>query len=145
MENLTPEERARLKKASTDRLRFWLARSGMDLDQVAAMSRDQLLEAAASQQTRPVFEDEAEAEAKRAESDVFNVSREDSWQAELSLRQKELAVREQEIADRQIERELRLRADRTRNETETERFNLELSLRQIRASGHHGPTFDGKT
>ena len=55
MENLTPEERARLKKASTDRLRFWLARSGMDLDQVAAMSRDQLLEAAASQQTRPVF------------------------------------------------------------------------------------------
>ena len=47
-----------------------------------------------------------------------------------SLRQRELALREQERLDRQIECEQRLSADRSRHETETERFNLEISLRR---------------
>jgi len=123
-ENLSPEEKARLKKASSDRLRLWLSRAGIVWDEISKLNRQQLLERAAVLE-RPNF-DEVEIDL----TDPFEGGREEVWEMDLALRRKELALREQERLERQFEREERAVAQRRKLEAETERFNYEMRIRE---------------
>mgnify|MGYP003455822923 FL=1 len=128
MEALESEQQRRLKKCSSDRLRFTLAKAGKSPDEIAGLDRLQLLNAVAetivTQAEKPIFDELVKFESETE----FDAS--DEKTCELSLRQREIELREIERQERLQERAERAQLEMDRRRFENEKFEREMAIRQ---------------
>ncbi len=128
MDSLEPEKQRKIRKCSSDRLRFMLARAGIDSEQIANMDRGQLLNAVAetiaTQADKPIFDELVKFDAETE----LDGSGEKSY--ELSLREREIELREMERQERLQERAERAQLEMDRRRFENEKFEREMALRQ---------------
>ena len=125
MDSLEPEKQRQLKKCSSDRLRFLLARSGTDPEEIAKMNRVQLLDAvAATHVEKPNFDELVKFETETE----LDSSGEKSY--ELVLREREIELRELERQERLQERAERAQLETDRRRFENEKFEREMAIRQ---------------
>jgi len=98
MDRISVEQRDTIKRTSSDRLRARLEQAGWSSDDVAALDRDQLMDAIAELYAVPAEGAEKPEEQAEQAAEASLVAK------ELELRQREIALRELEIRERREER-----------------------------------------
>ena len=128
MDSLEPEVQRQIKKCSSDRLRFLLARAGIDPEEIAKMDRRQLLDAiAATREGKPIFEQLVESSDFETETGLLVSENKDY---ELSLRERDIQLRELDYQERLKEKADRALFEEQRRLFETQKFEREMAMRQ---------------
>ena len=128
MDSLEPEVQRQIKKCSSDRLRFLLARAGIDPEEIAKMDRRQLLDAVvATWEGKPIFEQLVESSDFETETGLL-VSKNKDY--EFSLRERDIQLRQLDYQERLKEKAERALFEEQRRLFETQKFEREMAMRQ---------------